>query len=166
MLGIRRGPRSEGESFQELLCIRLGIMLRTERERPPKLSLPSHSIVRVSVRVCPSVVRRPGACPTCPTDRPTCLPFPLECPQKEHQPSLSRSLSLLLLLLPAHSSHPSSDLSSLSPSLPFTTWAVSAAALRHGERPSAAAPSVYLARPPSSLAPARPCPRPPARSLA
>ena len=78
-------------------------------------------------------------------------------PERTSAISLSRS-SFFFQLTP-HFLHPSSNLSSLSPSLPFTTWAVSAV-LRHGERRL----STWRARPRRG-APARPCARPPAHSL-
>ena len=137
-------------------CFVLGLVLCSEQNGRGLRNFHYHPIL---LSACPSAsVRRPSPGRLSDvSDRPTCLPFPLECPQKEHQPSLSLSRSSFFFQLTPRI-RPA--IFPLSPSLPFTTWAVSAAALRHGERPSAAAPSVYLARPPSSHLPAHARARP------
>ena len=88
-------------------CFVLGLVLCSEQNGRGLRNFHYHPIL---LSACPSV-RRPGACPTCPTDRHV-SPFLWSAPRKNIS-HLSLALSLLLLL-PAHSSHPSSDLSSLS----------------------------------------------------
>ena len=120
----------------------------------------------ILLSACPSVRRASPGRLSDVSDRPTDM-SPLSFgvpPERTSAISLSLSRSSFFFQLTPRI-RPA--IFPLSPSLPFTTWAVSAAALRHGERPSVRRRVVCLPGAPAVLAPARPCPRqrPPAHSL-
>ena len=132
-------------------CFVLGLVLCSEQNGRGLRNFHYHPIL---LSACPSVeralVRRVR-----PTDM---SPLSFGVPP-ERTSAISLALSLLLLL-PAHSSHPSSDLSSLS----FSTFYHLGSERRRttSRRASVRRRVVCLPGAPAVLAPARPCPRPPA----
>ena len=91
-------------------CFVLGLVLCSEQNGRGLRNFHYHPIL---LSACPSVVRPSAGRLSDVSDRPTDMsPLSFGVPP-ERTSAISLALSLLLLL-PAHSSHPSSDLSSLS----------------------------------------------------